>query len=218
MTATTNDAAPTADTAAPVDTTTSAATESATPQGSTDTPQADTTTPEPAATPTPEVPETYTFSMPDGMELDTEVADAFTPLLKKHGLTQDAANELASAYAEVIAKKSAGSEQLIEQAIADRIAQQTSADMDRLRSDTEIGGEKFDGVRAQVVAFLEQHGTPEFRAFNDKFGLGNNPEVVRVLHRALHARPIDTGAMPAGGGGVPRRASIAERMFGGRQK
>jgi hypothetical protein len=162
--------------------------------------------PEPAATPA--APETYEFQMPEGVELDQAAVDRFTPLFKEAGLTQEAANKLVAAYAEHIGELGGKGADAFESAYTERrqaeISQQIEADAKALKADTEIGGANFTAVNKRVADFIGEHGTPEFRAFIDARGIGNNPEFVRVLNRAIDYRPIDTGEQPAGaGGGAP---------------
>lgn len=178
---------------------TDAATQATTPTGSEATPQAPTT---------PEVPESYTFDMPEGVELDTAAVEKFTPLFKEAGLTQEAASKLVAAYAEHMAELGGkGAEQfdsLYEQRFAADVQKRVEADAQALKDDPEIGGAKAAAVHKQVADFLGQNKTEAFDELHNRYGLGNNPEIVRLIHRAIHYTPIDTGEQPAGaGGGAP---------------
>jgi hypothetical protein len=209
MTAETTAATGTADTS-PVAPTPEAPTQAAPSNDAPATPEA----PEaPATTEAPAVPETYSFDMPEGVTLDQAAVDKFTPLFKEAGLTQEAASKLVAAYTEHLS--TLGSEDAFTAAYTERrqaeIASQVEADALALKADTEIGGPKFEAVNQQVIDFIKDRGTPEFRAFIDQHGIGNNPEFVRVLYRAIQYTPIDRGEQPAGGGGAPR--SLAERMY-----
>lgn len=152
------------------------------------------------------VPEAYSFQMPEGVTLDQAAVDRFTPLFKEAGLSQEGAQKLVDAYAALMAEQSTGSEQQAEQWYADRrareIAEGNERDLTALRADAELGGAKFDGVHQRVIAAIGAVGTPEMRATFDRLGLGNNPEVVRLVHRLIDYRAPDPGHQPAGGGGV----------------
>lgn len=213
MTDVTQDAAPTADTTAPVETA-APATGADAPQGDTAAPQADT----PAADPAPDapaVPDAYEFTVPEGMALDEKLVDKATPVLKELGLTNDQANKLVGVYAEHLAELAAGSGEAFEAAYAERrqaeVAAQVEADMTALKADKEIGGAQYEAVHKRVIDFIGAQGTPEFRAFVDSHGIGNNPEFVRVLDRAIRYTPTDTGETPAGAGGAT--PSFADRMY-----
>ena len=56
------------------------------------------------------IPEKYEFTVPEGMALDVEYADKASVILKKHGITQSAASELATLAAEQIKKIVEGKE------------------------------------------------------------------------------------------------------------
>jgi hypothetical protein len=213
MTATTTDAAPTADTTAPVASPTpDAATGSETPSGSTDAPQ----TTDTAAPEAPAAPERYEFALPEGMAVDEKLVERVTPLLQKHKLSQEAANELATAYAEHLQELTGASGEAFNKAYADRrqaeVATMLESDMEALKADKEIGGAKFDTVQKRVMDFIGAEGTAEFRAFVDSNGIANNPEFVRVLDRAIRYTATDTGETPASGGGSGPRP-MHERMY-----
>lgn len=48
---------------------------------------------------TPVVPEKYEFKAPEGMELDAKAVEAFSPVAKELGLTQEAAQKIVDLYA-----------------------------------------------------------------------------------------------------------------------
>lgn len=232
MTAETTAGTATGDTTAGTTTTTDAATGSTTPPGSGDAPQTTTTTtntttnteqpgdgekPKKGEGEGGEVPETYELAMPDGMELDATLLEKATPVFKELGLTNEQASKLANVYADHIKAMGEGSAEKAEQWRTERnaqeLAEQQNADIEALKADKEIGGANFDPVKKQVMDFV---GTlpAEFTQMIDKKGLGNNPEFVRALYRAIQYVPQDTGETPAGGGGA-RPTDIAERLFGG---
>lgn len=73
------------------------------PDSSKETPAPDASKPaDPNAKPDPippVVPEKYELKAPEGMVIDDKLVEAVSPLFKKHGLTQEAAQELADVYA-----------------------------------------------------------------------------------------------------------------------
>lgn len=176
----------------------------------TTTEQSSQVTPPEISTETPQIPEAYEFSMPEGMELDQGAVDRFTPVFKEAGLTQEAASKLVAAYAEHLAELGGKGAEAFESAYAERrqseISSQIEADTKALKNDPEIGGANFDRVKADVMRFIGEQGTPEFRQFIEERGIGNNPEYVRMLHRAIRYTPIDQGETPAGAGGAERKS------------
>lgn len=159
----------------------------------------------PPETSTPQVPETYEFSMPDGVELDQAAVDKFTPVFKDAGLTQEAASKLVAAYAEHMAdlggQGAAQFDALYEERFAADVHKRIEQDAKALKDDPEIGGAKAAAVHKQVADFLGQHKTEAFDELHKRYGLGNNPEIVRIIKRAIDYTPIDTGEQPAGAGG-----------------
>jgi hypothetical protein len=135
-------------------------------------------------------------------------------VFKEIGLTQEQASKIVVAYAEHL--KDAGGD-AIDAALDARLQQQVAArieaDSAALKADPEIGGANFDRVNADVKDFIATQGTAEFRAFVDSLGIGNSPEFIRAIHRAIHYRPVDRGATPADGGGAPK--SPAHALFPG---
>lgn len=226
MTADTTAAPGTVDTAAPAATTTDAATGSATPPGSGDAPQTtDTTTPEKLDDKGPDkgadpdkpaegVPEAYEFAMPEGMELDQGLLDKATPTFKELGLTNEQASKLVGIYAEHVKAMTEGASEKAEEWYAQRrqqeIATANEAGITAIKADKEIGGDNFEPVKQRVVAAVGAIGTPELRATFDKLGLGNDPELVRFIHRCIDYTPPDKGEGP-GEGGVT--TSAGDRMY-----
>lgn len=182
-------------------------TESATTETATQTTTEQSSEVTPPETTTPQVPETYEFTMPEGVELDTAAVEKFTPLFKEAGLTQEAASKLVAAYAEHMAelggKGAEAFEAEYEKRFAADVQKRVEADAQALKDDPEIGGAKAAAVHKQVADFLGQNKTEAFDELHNRYGLGNNPEIVRLIHRAIHYTPIDTGEQPAGAGGGP---------------
>ncbi|NJO00397.1 MAG: hypothetical protein HC880_00775 [Bacteroidia bacterium] len=52
-----------------------------------------------------EVPETYEFKVPEGMELDKVMSDRFTPVFKEIGLTQEQVQKLVDVYAPILKER-----------------------------------------------------------------------------------------------------------------
>lgn len=226
MTAETTAATGTVDTAATTATTTDAATGSTTPPGSADAPQTtDTTTPDkPADGKEPDkgadpdktgeegVPEAYEFAMPEGVEIDQEAVDRYSPVFKELKLTQAQAQKLVDLRAAEIAAMTEGASEKAEQWYAERrqqeIAAANEAGITAIKADKEIGGEHFEPIKNRVMEAVGAVGTPELRATFDKLGLGNDPEIVRVFNRLIDYTPPDKGEGPGEGGGNKSTASV----------
>lgn len=139
---------------------------------------AQTTTTDPAAklaaeTKTaPVVPEKYEFKAPEGTEFDPAVIEAYSSAAKTAGLSQDAAQKLIETMAPALAARQA--EQL--EAIHEGWRSASAADK-------EIGGEKFQENLAVAKKAYENFASPELRKLLDDTGMGNHPEVLRMMFR-----------------------------------
>jgi hypothetical protein len=184
-------------------TTTQAATTTATPSGDQAT-QQDTATTEADAgngeggdTATAAAPEAYSFTMPEGMELDTAAVERYAPVFQELGLTQEQAQRLVDLRAAEVKAMQDGAGESAEKWYAERraaeIAEANESGEAAIKADKEIGGANFDPVRSRVIEAVGSIGTPELRAEFDRLGLGNNPELVRFVNRLIDYRPQDRG-------------------------
>ena len=136
-------------------------------------------------------PETYeTFSLPDGMEMNTAQLEVFLPLAKDLDLTQEQAQKLVSLDAE-------------QKVAAAQAQQQATDDMldewrETTKTDPEIGGANLPQSLAQVNTFLNKFASPALRQLLDDTGVGNNIEVIRLFSAAGKAMGED-GVIGRGG-------------------
>jgi hypothetical protein len=124
-------------------------------------------------TATPVVPEKYDFKAPEGTEYDPEILEAFSGAARKGGLTQDAAQKLIEEMAPALAARQVDQVQAIHKEW-----------LDSSSSDKEFGGDKLQENLGVARKALDSFGTPELRTMLDETGLGNHPEVIRLLYRA----------------------------------
>jgi hypothetical protein len=118
-------------------------------------------------------PEKYEFKIPEGAEVDASVVDAFSDAAKGLKLSQEAAQSVVDKVIPAMQARQAAQIQAIHE------GWQTSA-----RVDKEFGGEKLTENLAVAKKALDQFGTPELKTLLNASGLGNNPEVIRLLYRA----------------------------------
>ncbi len=121
-------------------------------------------------------PEKYEFKAVDGKELDSEITDTFSEVARELNLTQDAAQKVLDRMAPKMAQR--------QQAQIDAIRSQWA---EASRSDKEFGGDTIDANLAVAKTALDKFGTPELRTLLNESGLGNHPEVIRLLYRAGRA-------------------------------
>lgn len=158
-------------------------------------------------------PEKYEFDLGEGVNFDKEAFDAIEPVLRDMDLSQDAAGKIVGAYAEKVMP-----------VLQARAEQQASEAGDQLRADwaretmadKELGGVKLDESKAMAARamsrFLPQNEEgQQFRTFLNESGLGNHPQMMRILARV--GRELgEASADPGAGGGRP--LSREEKYYG----
>jgi hypothetical protein len=166
----------------------------------------------------PKVPETYaTFTVPDGQTLDPKVIEAAAPLFKKHGLSQEAAQEFVDLYAGQIKTIADGPKATFDTMVsgwrADVLKDASLATGDGLRTDVaeSIG---------RLKATLSSEDRTSFNEVMNMSGLGNHPTIVRALN--AWGRALGEGKHVAGNGpspegqkppGAASKPSLAKAMF-----
>lgn len=123
------------------------------------------------------VPEEYSdFTMPEGMPADEQQLNDFKPLAKEMGLSQAKAQQLIDLYADKVLPA-------MGQRQADAWQQTLDGWVQEAKSDKEIGGDNFDVALSDAQRVINTLGTPELKGVLDRYGLGNNPELIRVFSR-----------------------------------
>lgn len=145
-------------------------------------------------------PEKYEFKAPEGREFDTEIINTFSDVAKELNLPQDAAQKMLDKVAPIIEQRQV---QQIE-AVRKEWAQTSIVDK-------EFGGEKLNENLSVAKKALDQFGTPQLRELLEKSGLGNHPEMIRLMYRAGKAISEDRYVGPSQGAG----AKAPAKDFGG---
>ena len=149
-------------------------------------------------------PETYeTFSLPEGMEMNTAQLEVFLPIAKDLNLTQDQAQKLVSLDAE-------------QKVAAAQAQQQATDDMvdewrDTTKTDEVLGGANLPQTLARVNTFLNKFASPALRQLLDDTSVGNHIEVIRLFSAAGKAMGED-GVIGRGGVSSPPKTH-AQLLF-----
>ena len=149
-----------------------------------------------------EVPETYELTAPEGQELDAEAVEAFTPVAKELGLSNEQAQELTDLYAQGLQRQTEG---LMRQH-QDTVAGWGNA----TRQDPEIGGDKLEESLRLGNAALKHAFDQPTQDLLKHFGLLNHPGFIRGM-RGFGEIVTDDRFVQSTGKGAPR--SLAERMY-----
>lgn len=152
----------------------------------------------------PVVPEKYEFKLPEGYELDESALKVFEPALKDLKLTNESAQKLVDAYAQVQKAQLEESERAFNA--------QVEKWAEDVKADKELGGQAFEQTKASALKAVAKFGTPELKALLNQTGLGNNPEFVRFCARVgkqlREDDPINVPGKATGG------KSAAEVLYG----
>lgn len=154
--------------------------------GGDDAPPADGKPADPPADPAAAAPEKYELTAPEGMTLDADVVALADPVFRELGLSNEQANKLMPVAGEFA--KRAGAAAIAQHEI-DKASSFTTMKREwaeQARADTEIGGADFDKTVEMSAKALDSLGFPKgspLRSYLTETGLGNHPEMIRLMRR-----------------------------------
>jgi hypothetical protein len=129
----------------------------------------------------PAASESYTFTVPEGVNVDDSVLQAYSQTASELKLPSEAAQKLLDAVSPVIQQR--------QQEAIESIRTQWA---DEVRADKELGGDRLDATLATARKALDAFGSPQLLELLDQTGLGNNREVIRAFYLAGKAISEDT--------------------------
>lgn len=146
----------------------------------------------------------YDLKMPDGVELDAELAAALGPEFKDLGLTNAQAQKLVDKY--IATQQARATKQ------AEGWAGTVQKWADDAKADKEIGGDKWDSTVKSAQRAVNSLGTPALKEYLEASGGGNHPEVIRLMAKVGAMIKEDN---PASGGaeGAGEPAEAAHILF-----
>ncbi|MGU3629847.1 protease [Comamonas sp. C24C] len=149
-------------------------------------------------------PEAYKdFTLPDGVKLEGEAADAFKGLAKELNLTQDQAQKLADLGAKQAQDGQARQAEILKAANAEWTAQS--------QADKEFGGENLSQNLAIARKAMDTFATPELKQLLTESGLGNHPEVIRMFFRT--GKAISEDSFVSAARGAKPKGDLASRLY-----
>jgi hypothetical protein len=128
--------------------------------------------------------EKYEFTVPEGTEIDAQLAEAVQPVLKELGLTKGQADKLATFMA--------GYQATTGQQIVDTYLAAQKDYVAAAKADDEIGKANWDASTKQANQALQKFGTPGLVAALREHGLANHPEMIRFCSRVGQRTANDT--------------------------
>lgn len=114
----------------------------------------------------PEIPESY--AAPEDVQLDQETFEAFTPVAKELGLTQEQVGGLAKFHAELF------SPEKVQETVSTQVEGELS-EFKKGMSEQDFSSLVTDAKKARDVV------GPELGAWFDESGMGNHPQIINAL-------------------------------------
>lgn len=112
----------------------------------------------------------YEYKMPEGVQLNQTAADKLTAFAKENGIAPEKAQMLADIGAQMVQHQ------------REAHAQTVKTWIDQVKTDKDIGGDKFEASLATARSTIESFGTPELKDVLNATGLGNHPAVVKFFY------------------------------------
>lgn len=147
-------------------------------------------------------PEEYAeFAMPEGIELDTELADQFKTVAKDLNLNQEQAQKVVDLAGQMRQRD-------VEAIIAVR-----QEWLDESKADPEFGGDKLDASLGVAKKAISAYGSEKFVELLNQTGFGNHPEFIRFAVKAGKGVAEDTVVTGGTRAATPNQ-SFADRIYG----
>lgn len=158
-----------------------------------------------------EVPEAYEpYKLPEGVQVDEALLGEFNTVAKELGLTQAQAQKLVDLQAKTAAAGENGREEFLAQALKT----QSDAWVNEIKSDPELGGAKFDATVSTAVKAISTFFGDDFRQLLNDSCIGNNPALIRGMHKIGLAISEDKLVIPGSDASVTEDKRAADVMFG----
>ena len=146
------------------------------------------------------VPEKYEFKAPEGKAYDNAVLEPFAEAAREANLTQDAAQKILDRMAPALAARQ-----------QEQVAAVRTGWLESSRTDKEFGGDKLQENLSAAKRALDSYAAPEFRKLLDDTGLGNHPEVIRMLVRV--GKSMNEDSFVAGGAAFKGTQDLAAKLY-----
>lgn len=169
-------------------------------------PQPKVTPPEPSPEEAPAAPEPLTWetiNLPEGFTVDEKSRDSFLEIMNDDKLS-------GAERAQKLVDLQTGLMQQMAEANFKAWTDLQTQWQDEIRADPEIGGDKLDPALGGIAKLVDRYGSKELREAMDATGAGNNPHIIRFLHKI--AKDLNEGG-PVLGAPSESKESLADRMY-----
>jgi hypothetical protein len=135
----------------------------------------------------------FELKLPEGSNLDASYLEQTKALAKELGLSQEAAQKLV--------ERDSGLLSSVSERNAVQVREKTEQWAKDAQADKEIGGGNFQSSVNDARTALDKFGSPEFKNMLNQSGVGNHPELIRLLARVGKAmredKMVTTSSQPA---------------------
>jgi hypothetical protein len=146
----------------------------------------------------------YNLQLPEGVELDQQLAEAAFPVFKELGINQGQAQKLAEMFSTY--------RQADAQAVTSAWENQQKTWVKDAKSDPEYATDGWDTTVEIANRALKQYGTPELAKALRETGMGNHPELIRYFYRI--GKGISDDSTDTGEGKRGSELPPEERLYG----
>jgi hypothetical protein len=143
------------------------------------------------------------FVIPEGFEFNEDALNRFKEVSKESNVPQETAQKYIDLYTEIEQQKVEAQERETQEIV--------EGWKNEIKSDPEFGGTKFDETIIRAKRTLHQFGNDNLKEVLIASGLGNHPEIIKLLAKVDKVNGEETGATPN-----PQKTppSTAEVFFG----
>lgn len=141
----------------------------------------------------------YNFTLPDGFTADEEITGDLKALAKENGLSPEVAQKFADLGVKMQQKQAE--------------AWQTQVDQwaEQVKTDKEIGGEKFEQNIALARQALDSFGGQELKDLLQSTGFGNHPAIVKAFYNI--GKSVSNDTLVVSNGTSKEAGSAASILF-----
>lgn len=151
-----------------------------------------------------EVPETYDFKMPEGMEVDAELVTGLEAFATENKLSGAEAQKIADMGISLLSKQ---------QELRETQFNEIKAGwLESAKTDKEIGADVSKGKESLAARAFNTIATPEMKELVDHYGIGNHPEMLRMFYRLSSLMGDDGMQIPGTGAGLGNSNGLSETV------
>jgi len=151
-----------------------------------------------------EVPETYEFTVPEGMTIETEIMSELQTFASENKLTSAEAQKIADMGVKLVNKQLEMRET--------QFGEIKKGWLESAKADKEIGADVNKGKESLAARAFNTIATPEMKDLVDHYGIGDHPEMLRMFYRLSSLMGDDGMQIPGTGAGLGSGNALSETV------